>query len=199
MVERSKYILPDVLEHNLITVFCGRAPSPESARQRAYYAHPSNKFWKALAATGLTDRRLSPSEYQILPNYGIGLTDINKSESGSDHELSGSGDSPADVLEKVRKFKPYFLAFNGKNNCRMFIQFAFKERRIIKLDYGLQAGYEVGSTKVFLLPNTSARAIRFWKPEYWRAFAHLHKSLFEARNSKEQSERKSYNSFQVLN
>ncbi|MYD78418.1 MAG: hypothetical protein F4239_05885 [Gammaproteobacteria bacterium] len=99
--QSDSYIVPDVLESGLTTVFCGRAPSPESARRRAYYAHFSNKFWEILAESGLTERQLDPEDYALLPRYGIGLTDINKTEFGSDHELSGSGDNPRALVDKI--------------------------------------------------------------------------------------------------
>ncbi len=179
-MNKSDYIVPDVLASGLITVFCGRAPSPESARQRAYYAHFSNQFWKILAETGMTDRRFAPTEFHLLPNFGIGLTDINKTESGSDHELSGSGDAPRTVYEKIKLHQPRILAFNGKNNCRMFLHAVFKEPKNMPIDYGAQEPYKVGDTKIYLLPNTSARARAFWQPEYWWSLAEIHKKLLNA-------------------
>lgn len=180
LMNESDYIVPDVLAPGLVTVFCGRAPSPESARQRAYYAHFSNQFWKILADVGMTDRQLTPKEFHLLPNFGIGLTDINKTESGSDHELSGSGDSPMTVYGKIKIHQPRILAFNGKNNCRMFLNAVFKEPKNLPIDYGIQEPYVVGDTKIFLLPNTSARARAFWQPEHWRSLAVMHKNLLNA-------------------
>ncbi len=180
LMNESDYIVPDVLASGLITVFCGRAPSPESARQRAYYAHFSNQFWKILAETGMTDRQFTPTEFHLLPKFGIGLTDINKTESGSDHELSGSGDAPMTVYEKIKIHQPRILAFNGKNNCRMFLHAVFREPKNLPIDYGIQESYKVGDTKIYLLPNTSARARAFWQPEYWRSLAVMHKDLLNA-------------------
>ena len=110
----TNYILPDVLEHGLITVFCGRAPSIESRRKMAYYAHPTNQFWKILAETGMTDRLLEPSEFRKLPQYGIGLTDLNKTEFGSDHQLTGRGDNPDSVYEKIKILSTTIFSFYRK-------------------------------------------------------------------------------------
>ena len=154
--QSDSYIVPDVLEAGLTTVFCGRAPSPESARRRAYYAHFSNKFWEILAESGLTERQLDPEDYALLPRYGIGLTDINKTEFGSDHELTGSGDNPRAMLDKIEQFQPKILAFNGKNNFRMFVNETYRMSKSTPVDYGLQSGLTIKSTEIWVLPNTSA-------------------------------------------
>lgn len=176
-MEESEYIVPDVLESGLVTIFCGRAPSPESARRRAYYAHYSNKFWEILAEIKMTNRQLAPEEFHLLPQLGIGLTDINKTESGSDHELSGRGDSPHSVYDKIKTYEPRILAFNGKNNCRMFFHAIFRKPKNFPVDYGIQESYRVGETIIFVLPNTSARARRFWNSEYWHQLAKRHGEL----------------------
>ena len=175
--QSDSYIVPDVLEPGLTTVFCGRAPSPESARRRAYYAHFSNKFWEILAESGLTERQLEPEEYAQLPRYGIGLTDINKTEFGSDHELTGSGDNPRAMLDKIEQFQPKILAFNGKNNFRMFVNEAYRMSKSTPVDYGLQSGLTIKSTEIWVLPNTSARARGYWNPVYWNEISVRHQEM----------------------
>ncbi len=172
--QSDSYIVPDVLESGLTTVFCGRAPSPESARRRAYYAHFSNKFWEILAESGLTERQLDPEDYALLPRYGIGLTDINKTEFGSDHELSGSGDNPRALVDKIEQFQPRILAFNGKNNFRMFANEAYRTSKSTPVDYGLQSELTIKSTEIWVLPNTSARARGYWDPVYWYRLSRRH-------------------------
>ncbi len=179
---KANYIVPDVLEPGLVTVFCGRAPSPESARRRAYYAHFSNQFWNILAETGLTDHQLEPEEYLLLPRYCIGLTDINKFESGSDHELSGSGDNPLALYEKIRRFQPKILAFNGKNNFRMFSSEVKQTSKSLAVAYGRQHTAYFDSTEVWVLPNTSARARGYWDPSHWHDLARQHKKFMKVSN-----------------
>ena len=168
------YIVPDVLQPGLVTVFCGRAPSPESARRRAYYAHFSNKFWEILAETGLTDRLLEPEDYHLLPQYGIGLTDINKTEFGSDHELSGSGDNPLTIHDKMLKYRPQILAFNGKNNFRMYSHAVHQTVKSAPVEFGCQSTVHIERTEVWVLPNTSARARGYWDSLHWHALAERH-------------------------
>ena len=71
-------------------VFCGTAPSPASFKARAYYANPGNAFWPTLSAVGLTPERFSPDRYPELLTLGLGLTDLNKTEYGSDCRISRS-------------------------------------------------------------------------------------------------------------
>ena len=81
------YLVPDVLKPGLRVVFCGTAPGTVSARLRAYYAHPQNKFWRALHEVGLTPRLLRPEEFREAAQWGVGLTDLAKHVSGMDREL----------------------------------------------------------------------------------------------------------------
>ena len=53
---------------------------------RAYYAHPQNRFWSALHASGLTPRKLKLEEH-LIAAMGPGLTHIAKHVSGMDREL----------------------------------------------------------------------------------------------------------------
>lgn len=173
-MESANHILPDVLEHGLITVFCGRAPSIESRRRSAYYAHPTNRFWAILAETGLTDRMLEPDDFRNLPQYGVGLTDLNKTEFGSDHQLTGTGDDPDSVYEKIKHYQPRILAFTGKNNARMFLTDIFGRQRHLPLECGKLETCNVGRTELIVLPSTSARAGRFWDAKPWHDLASMH-------------------------
>ena len=66
-------ILPDVLAPGMRVVFCGTAPGAASARARAYYAGPGNRFWVTLHEVGLTPILLRPDEFARLPEFGVGL------------------------------------------------------------------------------------------------------------------------------
>ena len=79
-------VLPDVLQPGLNVVFCGSAVGAASARLGAPYAGPGNKFWPTLAQIKLTPRLIEPHEFRLLPRFGIGLTDLNKTESGADSQ-----------------------------------------------------------------------------------------------------------------
>jgi TDG/mug DNA glycosylase family protein len=111
-------ILPDLLSPGLRVVFCGTAPGTASARAGAYYAGPGNRFWTTLREVGLTPIRLEPAEFARLPEFGIGLTDVSKTASGSDREVGRRGVEPERLAAVISTAAPAHLAFNGKNAAR---------------------------------------------------------------------------------
>ncbi|MDE0408815.1 MAG: mismatch-specific DNA-glycosylase, partial [Alphaproteobacteria bacterium] len=72
------FVLPDILPPGLDLAVCGAAAGRRSAEVGAYYAGSGNRFWRILHETGLTPRLLGPEEFRLLPEFGIGLTDLAK-------------------------------------------------------------------------------------------------------------------------
>ncbi len=112
---RSDHKVPDLLAPGLDLVFCGTALGPASFKARAYYANPGNSFWPTLHAVGLTPERFAPQRYPELLAWRIGLTDLNKTEVGSDHELTPAAMDAASLHAKLRKYRPAAIAFTSKN------------------------------------------------------------------------------------
>src|SRR5690349_16612620 len=98
--------LPDILDKNLKLVFCGTAASNLSAEKSAYYAHPQNQFWPALAKVGLTPKQFKPEEFRDLLPLGIGLTDLAKDAQGMDKALVKSDFATEKFKEKILSFQP---------------------------------------------------------------------------------------------
>lgn len=159
---RSAPILPDLLRANLRLVICGSAAGTRSAQDRAYYAHPGNRFWPTLHAAGLTSRRLRPDEYPALLEFGIGLTDVCKTESGADSALSKTAYDPDSVRAKILRYGPRAIAFNGLNPARSVLGRTAR--------YGRQRD-AIGDTAVFVLPSTSGLACRHWDERPWHDLA----------------------------
>ncbi len=155
-------VLPDILRPGLRIVFCGTAAGSASARAGAYYAGPGNAFWATLHSTGLTPVQLSPSEFERLPEFGIGLTDVCKVLHGSDLEVGTVEFDVSGLEARVADAEPGNLAFNGKNAAR-----AALERSV---GYGLQPE-RIGGAAVWVLPSTSGAARRFWDIEPWQELA----------------------------
>jgi double-stranded uracil-DNA glycosylase len=155
-------ILPDVLAPGLRVVFCGTAPGAASARAGAYYAGPGNRFWITLHEVGLTPVLLAPAEFARLPEFGIGLTDISKSASGSDLEVGRRGFDPARLAAAIAEASPAHLAFNGKNAARGALG--------RPVEYGEQPE-RIGGATIWVLPSTSGAARGFWDIEPWRTLA----------------------------
>jgi TDG/mug DNA glycosylase family protein len=155
-------ILPDVLAPGLRVVFCGTAPGTASARAGAYYAGPGNRFWLTIHEVGLTPVLLRPAEFTRLPKFGVGLTDISKTASGSDLDVGRSGFDPARLGSAIAATSPAHLAFNGKNAARAALGRS--------VDYGAQPDC-IGGATVWVLPSTSGAARRFWDIDPWRELA----------------------------
>jgi TDG/mug DNA glycosylase family protein len=158
------HVLPDVLAPGLRLVICGSAAGAVSAARGAYYAGPGNKFWRILAETGLTPRRLDPSEFRDVVAFGIGLTDMAKHVSGSDATLPRDADDVAGFMERIRAVRPGMVAFKGKRAAA-----AFYGVPIVR-DYG--PGMPVAAfPPVWILPSTSGAASGAWRAEPWHQLA----------------------------
>ena len=160
---RNRHLVPDLLAPGLDLVFCGTAPSPASFKARAYYANPGNAFWPTLNAVGLTPERFTPDRYPELLTLGIGLTDLNKTEYGSDHELSAHAMDAASLRAKLRRFRPAAIAFTSKHAASLALG-------VRAPAYGRQAEPLEGAV-AFVLASPSGRARSFWTLEPWREVA----------------------------
>ena len=166
-MDAPPHVLPDVIKPDLRIVFCGTAAGTVSAARGAYYAHPQNRFWMALHAFGLTPRKLNPEEYNELPQWGLGLTDIAKHVSGMDRELPPGvlGREACSALEaKIIAAEPEWLAFTSLNAGRRYL--------------GRAAGFgeqpeRIGRTRLWLLPSPSPTAGWNWdsNAHWWRMLA----------------------------
>lgn len=156
--------LPDLLRPGLEVVFCGTAAGAVSAAKRQYYAGPGNRFWSVLAETGLTTRELAPSEFERLLEFGIGLTDVVKKQSGADVDIDFRGEE-SDLADRIGPHAPRYMCFNGKRAAKE----ALGRKRV---GYGLQPE-RFGTTLLFVAPSTSAAARRYWDVGPWHELARL--------------------------
>jgi len=155
-------ILPDVLRPGLRLVFCGTAAGKRSAQEGAYYAHPGNMFWRALFQSGLTPRLLAPQEFPLLPEFGLGLTDLAKRHVGNDDELPPDAFDVPGLLAKLEQYAPKLLAFTSKHAARAVLGAG--------IGYGLQQR-AFGTTAVFVLPSPSGQARGHWNLAPWVTLA----------------------------
>ena len=158
-------MLDDLIAPNLKIVFCGTAVSSVSAARNQYYAGPGNKFWPILHKVGLTPHQLSSSAYQDLLQYGLGLTDFVKGQSGSDLSIDFRQSDPAVLTKKLIEFRPSVLAFNGKKAAQVYLC-----RNKVAL--GLQVEV-IGNTRLFVAPSTSGAANGYWNENLWFELAGL--------------------------
>jgi len=154
-------ILNDVLKPNLDIVFCGSAVSEASAIRQAYYAGPGNQFYPVLYKAKLIPNPIEPKNYEQLLDHNLGLTDMVKHTSGNDNVLVDDDFDIQGFKQKILKFQPKIVCFNGKKAAATFFNTKTKY-----INYGLQTG-TIGETKLYVAPSTSGSARRFWDERFW--------------------------------
>lgn len=160
----SVHVLPDRLRPDLPLWFVGTAAGPRSAAERAYYAHPGNRFWRALHEAAITPRLFTPQEYPNLLDLGIGLTDICKVSWGVDAAIAREHFDVAGFAAKVHRLRPRGLAFTSKTAASLYLG-----RPTHRLALGRQT--ETSASKavaIFVLPSPSGLATSYWSIEPWR-------------------------------
>ncbi|GEM11445.1 TDG/mug DNA glycosylase family protein [Rhodotorula toruloides] len=117
--------LQDYLKDGLDLLLCGINPGVKSAQSGFHYANPTNHFWSCLSESGLTERRLHPSEGPLLPNYGIGSTNLVQRPSAEMSEISNDEmkERVPFLLQKVVRCKPRVLAFVGIKICDVVMRY----------------------------------------------------------------------------
>ncbi len=156
-------VLPDVLDTGLLAVFCGTAVGSYAGRKQAFYAHPGNRFWRTLHETGITPVTIAPGDYRLLLKYRCGLTDVCKTQAGSDESLHPSNFDVAGLRAKIRDFAPMLVAFNGKKAAQVVLG-------VKSLGYGPQR-LKIHGAAVWVLPSTAGAARRFWDVGPWQVLA----------------------------
>ena len=140
--------LPDLLRPGLTVVFSGINPGFRSAAAGHHFANPRNDFWRLLADSGLTPRRLHPSDQESLLEHGYGLTNAaHRTTRGSGDLRRADFEGAGARLEQIAaELEPEGIAFVGKTAY----EGAFGERAAL----GLQER-RFGKTWLFVLPSTS--------------------------------------------
>ncbi|WP_275199398.1 mismatch-specific DNA-glycosylase [Bradyrhizobium sp. CSA207] len=157
--------LPDQLRPDLRLVFVGTAASTRSAELGHYYAHPGNRFWRAIHEAGITARRYQPGEFASLLELGIGFTDLSKSGAGMDHQIATESIDVAGFRAKIEKYRPRTIALTSKKAASLFYG---RPSSVISL--GRQQPH--GSLPdIFVLPSPSGAASGHWTLEPWRELA----------------------------
>jgi TDG/mug DNA glycosylase family protein len=166
----QRHILPDLLAPGLRVWFVGTAAGPRSAAVGAYYAHPGNRFWRALHEAGVTPRLFAPHDYPALLDLGVGLTDICKTAWGVDSALPRDQFDIAGFDAKVRELAPEALAFTSKTAASLWLG-AATGRSTGRLSTGrLSTGRQpqTQGPAVFVLPSPSGLATSYWSLDPWR-------------------------------
>lgn len=159
------HILPDQLAPDLRVWFVGTAAGPRSAAVGAYYAHPGNRFWRALHEAKITPTLFAPHDYPKLLPLGIGLTDFCKVSWGVDADIDRAHFDTDAFARKVKRLRPQALAFTSKTSASLYLG-----RSTGKIEPGQQAHAQNGPA-LFVLPSPSGLATSYWSIAPWKALS----------------------------
>jgi double-stranded uracil-DNA glycosylase len=132
-------------------VFCGYNPSLTSGRSGHHYAHPGNRFWRVLFASGITDRLYGPEEDELLPDLlGIGFTNLASRPTRRADELTREEirTGAAELRDKLERYDPRAVAYTGIGVYRWF-------RATSKVGWGLQEVSAVPCVTDVVVPSPS--------------------------------------------
>ena len=134
---------------DLDVLFCGVNPGRWSGAVGHHFAHPGNRFWKALFLAGFTARQLGPAEERLLLDERIGITNLVRRTTASAADLDPTElrEGAVALERKVRQLCPRSVAFLGMGAFRV----AFRRPRA-------RAGRQpelLADAAVWLLPNPS--------------------------------------------
>jgi TDG/mug DNA glycosylase family protein len=151
----------------LSVLFCGINPGLYSGATGHHFARPGNRFWPALHRSGFTDRLLAPYEQDLLPSYGLGITNLvdratARADELTEEELRAGGERLAALVTRV---EPRWVAVAGVTAYRT----AFGSRRT---SIGPQAD-TLGPARLWVLPNPSGLNARWTAPRIAEEFREL--------------------------
>lgn len=140
----------DVLRPELNLVFCGYNPSITSGRSGHHYAHPGNRFWRVLFASGITTRLYDPREDERLLALGIGFTNLCSRPTRRADELSREEirAGAEELHAKLEEFQPRVVAYTGIGVYRWF-------RATSKVAWGVQDNAAVPGVTDVVVPSPS--------------------------------------------
>ncbi|MCW2922374.1 MAG: mug [Thermoleophilia bacterium] len=159
--------VPDLIRADLDVLLSGINPSLWSVAVGHHFARPGNRFWRALADAGFTDRVLEPHEEQELLDSGVGITNVCMRGTARADELSREElrAGRVELEAKVERWRPRCLAILGVTAYRD----AFERP---KATFGLQHETIAGAP-IWILPNPSGINAHFQRDDLARVFGEL--------------------------
>jgi double-stranded uracil-DNA glycosylase len=162
--------VPDLVGDDLRLLVVGINPSLWTAAAQAHFAHPGNRFYKALHEAGILDAPLDVSDgfsaehRRALADRGIGITNlVNRATARADELDADELREGARVLrEKVAQWRPRLVAFVGVTAYRV----AFERP-------GAHVGpaeETIADVPVWVLPNPSGLNAHYRLPDLARLY-----------------------------
>jgi double-stranded uracil-DNA glycosylase len=162
--------VPDVLPRlgaDFAVLFCGINPGLYSAATGHHFARPGNRFWPVLHMSGFTPRRLAPGEQDLLPGYGLGITNLVARATAQAAELTTTElrAGGARLLDLVKRYRPRAVAVAGVTAYR--VAFDRPGARVGPQNESLAAA------RLWILPNPSGLNAHWSRPAMAAEFTRL--------------------------
>ncbi|WP_043933776.1 mismatch-specific DNA-glycosylase [Bacillus sp. EB01] len=143
-------MVQDHIRKNLDILFVGFNPSLLSGETGHHFASPNNRFWKILFEAGITPRKYSPQEDVLLPEIGLGITNIVARPTKAADEITREEyiEGREILREKIRVNHPRIVCYVGKG---VYQEFSRKK----SLPWGVQEESVVPGTIDFVAPSSS--------------------------------------------
>lgn len=159
--------IPDVLAPDLSVLFCGINPGLYSAATGHHFARPGNRFWPALHQSGFTPRQLRPDEQDLLPGFGLGVTNVVARATARADELEPAElkDGAVRLTRLAEEYVPRFVAVVGVSAYRT----GFNRPHAT---VGEQPE-RIAAARLWVLPNPSGLNAHYQLPALVAAFTAL--------------------------
>jgi TDG/mug DNA glycosylase family protein len=157
-------VLGPIVAPGLRLLFVGINPSLRSAAVGHHFARPGNRFYPALYAAGLTPRLLRPDEDGLLPEFGLGVTNLAWRPTRDAGQLSRDElrAGAAQLEREVAEYAPGLVAMLGLTAYRV----AFARPRAAM---GPQEE-TIGGRPVWVLPNPSGLNAHYKPADFARLY-----------------------------
>ena len=162
--------LPDIIGRDLNVLFCGINPGLYSADIGCHFGRPGNRFWKALHASGFTDRLLEPAQQYEMAMFGCGLTNIVERATARANQLTADElkVGAERLLRKAELYEPSWVAVLGIGAYRT----AFGRKGAA---LGVQTE-KLGPSRLWVLPNPSGLNAHYQEDDLARLFGELRRA-----------------------
>ncbi|WP_066313749.1 mismatch-specific DNA-glycosylase [Bacillus sp. FJAT-29814] len=143
-------LVPDRIKEHLHILFVGFNPSIRSSETGHHFANPNNRFWRILFEAGLTPRKFTAAEDDLLLELGFGITNIVARPTKAADEITKEEyrEGREILKQKIAVIKPKIVCYVGKG---VYLQFSGKK----EAPWGIQEEAVVPGTVDFVAPSSS--------------------------------------------
>ncbi len=128
----STHPLEPIFDSESRILILGSFPSSESRKQKFYYAHPRNRFWKVMAFLGkVQEPQDNEEKTRLLGSLHLALWDVVRT-----CKVTGSSDAsitdviPNDINTILKDTKIDKIVCNGNTSYNLYMKYLFQNIKI---------------------------------------------------------------------